>query len=181
MGVVGGPGMGKSMLFESMSEVFCVSGKPEDGSTFPFSGIIGADVLVWQEFTWSSKVCSFDNLLSVVVGEQIGIRIPSDKPVQYRNNAPFFYTALQPLCFRTMNYAEAQAKNAAVAERFKTRHWTIPLPGAERLPTFPKCGCCFARFVLHCQHHWQTNAWHAQQQLEALRAQLYAQAEYYEA
>ena len=43
--------------------------------------------------------------------------------------------------------------NQAMQERFVTRRWTRPLPLEGRVPTFPRCARCFARFV--CEHKEQ--------------------------
>ena len=43
------------------------------------------------------------------------------------------------------------ALNQAMAERFQTRMWSWALPLEGRLPKFPQCACCFAKFVLEQQ------------------------------
>ena len=140
--------MGKSMVFESLDEVFSVGGKPQQGSSFPLSDIIDVDVLLWQEFKWSPKVCSWEDLLSILCGEKLGIRMPGTKGVQHRNCAPMFYTARQSLKMISQDVSEMEEYNEAMTERFKIRTWSKPLPKAERRPDFPKCGCCFATAMI---------------------------------
>ena len=86
-----------------------------------------SEVLLWQEFSWDSKMCSFEDLLSLMAGEKFGIRIPREKPQQVRNTSPMFYTAWAPLTCAG-NSAQAVTYTQAMAERFKTRAWTRPLP-----------------------------------------------------
>lgn len=155
MAIVGGPGMGKSMVFESMDEVFNVCGKPQRDSSFALQGTLDADVLLWQEFTYNRKVCAWEDLLSLLVGERLGIRCCGAKPVQVRNTAPMFVTAAQFLSYRTDNVQEMLAFNLAMQERFNIRVWQIPLPMESRRPDFPRCGCCFSRFVLENEQEYQ--------------------------
>ena len=93
-------------------------------------------------------MCAFEDLLGMLNGEQLGIRVPKKKPVQHRNKAPMFYTAWEPLRMCCANPAKMVILNEAMEERFKTRTWTNPLPRVGRIPNYPKCGRCFATFVL---------------------------------
>ena len=88
MGVVGPPGCGKSTLFEGLSLIYTAGAKPERENSFPLSSILEVDVLLWQEFSWTQKMCAFEDLLQVTAGEQLAIRVPCAKPVQHRNTAP---------------------------------------------------------------------------------------------
>ena len=111
-------------------------------------GVLDTEVLLWQEFTWEPKMCAFEDLLSLLVGERFGIRMPGKKPVQFKNESPMFYTAWEPLAFRSQGPRQMWTYNQAMQERFKTRHWFRPLPAAGRLPKFPQCAHCFASFIL---------------------------------
>jgi hypothetical protein len=149
LALVGGPGIGKSMLFESFGEIFQVYGKPERGSTFPFAGLPDADVLVWHEFVYNKRTFAFEDLLSALCGELMSIRRPGASNLPYRNQSPMFYTARKPL---SVQYSDDQQEkddyNQAMSERFCTRFWRVPLPHGERRPDFPRCGRCCARFYL---------------------------------
>jgi hypothetical protein len=148
LAIVGPPGCGKSTVFEALDIVYQTSAKPEQGSSFPLSGILEAEVLLWQEFSWNSRSVAFEDLLQMLVGEKIAVRVPGAKPVQHRNTAPMFYTAWTPLAMHCRDPTQMSNLNAAMAERFKTRHWTRPLPMAGRLPKIQQCGKCFGTFVL---------------------------------
>lgn len=153
--VVGGPGLGKSTLFEPLLHIFRVGSKPERNCSFPLSSIVDAEVLLWQDFVYSRQVCAFEDLLNILVGEQIAIRLPGHRPVNHRNTAPMFYTARAPLEYHSRDACEAAEQTAAMAERFITRRWTRPLPLHLRRPDFAACGACFARFVLESEAQWQ--------------------------
>ena len=131
-----------------MDLIFEVAGKPQQESTFPFTGIPDAEVLLWQEFTWTPQMCSFEDLLSLLAGEKFGLREPGKKNRQFRNGSPMFYTAWEPLTFRGRDPNKMANYNQAVGERFKTRRWSRPLPAEGRLRKFPQCACCFSRFIL---------------------------------
>ena len=131
-----------------MVKFYEVSGKPQRENSFPFAGVVDAEVLLWQEFTWVRQMCAFEDLLSFMAGGKLGIREPGKKPRQFRNASPMFYTAWEPLAFRGKDPRMMAAYNQAMDERFKTRHWTRPFPAAGRLHKFPHCACCFARFII---------------------------------
>ena len=155
MAIIGGPGMGKSMVFESLDTIFAVSAKPTRESTFPFEGILGAEVLLWQEFAYTKRMCAWEDLLAVMAGEKLAVRCCAAKPVQHRNTAPMFYTARRHLIYKSDDAEEMVDYNQAMLERFKTRRWTVPLPMGMRDPNFPQCGRCFSRFVLQNERNYQ--------------------------
>ena len=154
MAVIGGPGIGKSMLFEPMDLVYKVCGTPERESSFPLAGILGSEVLVWQEFVYNKKCLAFENLLAVLVGELVGVRLPGAVPVPYRNLAPMFYTARRPLAMRSADLAEMADYSQAMSERFKIRQWSVPLPMDVRNPNFPRCASCMSRFYYEGGCSW---------------------------
>ena len=135
-------------MLDALDQIYQCGGKPERSNSFPLSSIIGQEVLLWQEFKWSPKVCAWEDLLQIFNGEKLGIRMPGQSPIQHRNMAPMFYTAWAPLTMRCENVEEMANLNMAMSERFTTRHWVHPLPREGRLPVFPHCGKCFASFVL---------------------------------
>ena len=147
MAIIGPPGCGKSTVFEALDLIYEVSGKPQRENTFPLASVMDSEVLLWQEFGWDSKMCSFEDLLSLMAGEKFGIRVPNKKPQQVRNTSPMFYTAWEPLTF-SGSPAKVVAYSQAMAERFKMRVWTRPLPAQGRLLEFPQCAHCFAAFIL---------------------------------
>ena len=148
MAIVGPPGCGKSTVLEALDLIYVTSAKPQRENSFPFAGILGAEVLLWQEFVWGPKVCAFEDLLQLFCGEKLAIRIPHARPVEHRNGAPMFYTAWAPLHMTCADHNRMLNLNAAMEERFTTRMWTRALPREGRIPKFPQCACCFARFVL---------------------------------
>ena len=91
----------------------------------------------------------------MLVGERFGVRVHGGT-VQHRNKAPMFYTAWQPLTYHDQIPEKMLTLNQAMLERFVTRRWTRPLPREGRVPMFPRCARCFARFV--CEHGGQQPA-----------------------
>merc|ERR1712012_412895 len=68
LAIIGPPGCGKSTVFEGLDLIFRVCGAPERDSSFPLAGLLDAEVLLWQEFTWEAKLCAFEDLLSLTAG-----------------------------------------------------------------------------------------------------------------
>ena len=147
--VVGEPGCGKSMILQPLELIFCTMPPPEDGSTFPLAGIVNVDVILWQDFEYSSRTVNYMDLLRVLVGERVGVRIPGEKNVSVNNKAPMFYSALEKIApHKSMSHAAYTRKSLAMDERFVLREWSRPLPMARRHADFPHCAPCFASFML---------------------------------
>ena len=160
--VVGVPGSGKSTILQPLESIFCTLPPPQEGSSFPLSGLPDAEILLWQDFEFHPNTMSFMDLLRLLVGERIGIRIPGQKNVSFNNRAPLFYSALEviapPAHPARRASAEHQRKVQAMGERFVIRHWSVPLPMNRRVPDFPQCASCVASFVLE-----NDAAWHREQ------------------
>ena len=138
------------MFFEPFDGIFTVMGKPEAKSSFPLASALGAHVLVWQDWKHNDGTILFEDVLSMLVGERIEVRVPHQRNVSFRNTSPLFYTANSPLYVLRRDPAEMMRLNAAMAERLVTRVWTRPLPKSERMPDFPRCSrCCASFFIAH--------------------------------
>ena len=150
MALIGGPGVGKSMLLEPFHDIFEVFGKPALDNPYAFGDLPTADVMVWQDFRYSTRLqgISFEDLLSLLVGESVNVRVFRGKPVTLRNKAPLFMTACTPVAVVREDPAEMRSLSQAAHERFKTRHWNVPLPFEERRSDFPACKGCCARFYM---------------------------------
>ena len=141
------PGCGESTVFEALDVIYEVAGKPQHESTFPFTGIPDAEVLRWQEFTWTPQMCSFEDLLSLLAGEKVGLREPGKNNRQFRNASPMFDAAWEPLIIRGRDTSNVATYKQAVDERFNARRWSRRLPAEGCLRKFPQCACCFARLI----------------------------------
>ena len=147
---VGKGGAGKSMLLEPFVQIFAVAGKPQKGSSFPLAGLLTADVILWQDYKHHEPTLSFTDLLSLVVGESVDIRIPGEVGVPFRNKAPMFYSGRGPIAFATQDQGEKDDYNEMMGERFTFFQFGRGLPKEERSPNFPQCGrCCAAFFLTH--------------------------------
>jgi len=136
------------MLFEPFHGIFKVMGKPENKSSFPLSGVLDAQVLLWQDWKHNDATILFEDILSLIVGERMDIRCPFKKNESFRNTSPLFYTSNSPLYVVRQNPPEMVRLNAAMAERFCTRTWNIPFPIEDRISDFPRCSRCCANFFL---------------------------------
>ena len=132
---------------------------PEDGSTFPLSGALDAEILLWQDFEYNPGTLQFNDLLRLLVGERIGVRLPGEKNRSLKNTSPLFYSALQQIrpSSRGVTHETFERKVRAMKERFTIRTWYFPLPMHRRVADFPHCAKCFAVFMLE-----NDAAWHAE-------------------
>ena len=148
---VGSGGCGKSTLLESLEKIYNCAGKPERGSTFPLSSVKGCEVVLWQDYEHDEGTIRFSDLLSLFVGESVGVRLPGQKNAKFRNTAPLFYSGRAPITLqpsRLHDVHTAAEYSGMMNERFTMFHFTQPLPLTERQMDFPQCGRCTANFYL---------------------------------
>ena len=148
MAVIGAPGCGKSMLFEPFTGIFDVAGKPQKNSSFALAGILDCHIMLWQDYKHEDKTLAFEDLLALLVGETLAVRVPNKPNVEHRNTAPMFFTSNSPLVVARSDPLAMQYLNTAMGERFNTRCWQVPLPQMARVANFPKCARCCATFYL---------------------------------
>ena len=160
IGLVGEPGCGKSMLLQPLEIIYQSMAPPEDGSTFPLAGALDAEILLWQDFEYNSKTVNFTDLLRLLVGERVGVRIPREPNRALNNTSPLFYSALEKIVPHMRGVAAGTFARKALAmdERFTMRFWTKPLPLHRRVADFPHCAPCFASFMLENDAAWHAEA-----------------------
>ena len=146
VGLVGKAGSGKSMLIEPLEKVFTAVGKPQKNSSFPLANIGGCDLLLWQDYKHHEPTVSFTDLLSILVGESVEVRLPGEKNEKVRNVAPMLYSGRVPLSSSFHDLGERTEYDEMMMERFTTFFFTNPIPKAARRPDHPHCGKCCAEF-----------------------------------
>ena len=102
----------------------------------------------WQDYNHDDKSLAFEDLLALLVGETLAVRVPNNPNVEHRNKAPMFFTSNSPLMTGRTDPLAMQYLNTAMGERFNTRCWKIPLPQNARVTNFPKCARRCATFYL---------------------------------
>ena len=90
----------------------------------------------------------FEDMLAVLVGERIEVRVPHRRNISRRNTAPMFLTSTSILGVVREKPQEMQRLNDAMLERFTMRVWSNPIPMEDRVANFPRCGRCSAVFYL---------------------------------
>ena len=155
LAILGEPGSGKSMILQPLELICQTMPPPEDRSSLPLAALLDAEITLWQDFEYNHKTLNSSDLLRLVVGERIGVRLPGALNTGFNNTAPIFYSALQPIT--PPRWAEVYDKKVtAMNDRFLIRAWRVALPSARRVHDFPHCARCFASFVLD-----NDAAWHA--------------------
>ena len=94
---------------------FTVMGKPENKSSFALAGVFDAQVLLWQDWQHKDSSILFEDILALVVGERIDIRVPHQKNISFRNTSPLFFTSNSALYVLRHDADEMFQLNAAMA------------------------------------------------------------------
>ena len=117
------------------------------GSTFPLTNVMGADVLLWQDYSHDEGTVAFSDLLGMLTGESIGIRIPGRVNAKFRNKAPLFYSGRAEIQCYLRDPNATVTFNEMMSERFTLFQFVEPLPKADRV-AITQCAACYAKFVL---------------------------------
>ena len=144
---VGDRGCGKSTLLEPLEFIFKCLPKPQAGSTFSLSNLPQCDVILWQDYLHNEKTVQFTDLLSLFVGESIGIRFVGRNEA-FVNKAPIFYSGAMPMRSGHREHLVAEKLNGMMDDRFTTFSFTVSIPYDERKPDWPKCASCAAVFFM---------------------------------
>ena len=114
-----------------------MAAKPQKNSSPPLARVIGAHIMPWQDYNHDDKSLAFEDLLGMLVGETLAIRVPNKPNLEHCNTAPIFFTSNSPLFVVRQDPQAMQYLNAAMNDRFCTRCWGIPLPRDARVLNFP--------------------------------------------
>ena len=90
----------------------------------------------------------FTDLLSLFVGESLGLRLPGVANKKYRNVCPCFYSGRAPMQCGRRELEVASKLNGMMDERFTIFRFGNPLPLSQRDKSWPQCGKCAAAFYL---------------------------------
>ena len=145
---VGRGGCGKSTLIEPLEGIFRTAAKPEAGSSFALANILGAEILLWQDYQHDERTMRFTDLLSLFVGEAITVRRPGAVGQKHANMSPCFYSGRTPIQPQVSDPGAAAELKEMMDERFTIFSFDHPLPHSLRVPDWPKCGKCCAAFYL---------------------------------
>lgn len=143
---VGKGGCGKSSLLEPLQAVFETAAKPQKGSTFPLSRVPQADILLWQDYHHDEGTIAFCDLLALLVGEGLDIRMPGQLNVKCRNEAPMFMSGRTELQPANKFSEKGEQLFKMMSDRFTVFNFTKPLIGQDA--KWPQCGRCAASFFL---------------------------------
>ena len=144
---VGERGCGKSTLLEPLEKIFNCFPKPQAGSTFALAHLLDCDVMVWQDYLHDEKTIKFSDLLSLFVGEAIGIRLVG-KNERFVNRAPLFYSGLMRMRCSHTERTVAEKLNGMMDDRFTVFTFSEEIPRSGRRADWPQCGACAASFFL---------------------------------
>ena len=153
--IVGGAGCGKSSLLEPLDLIFKAAAKPQRGSTFPLSRVPEAEILLWQDYAHDEGTLAFSDLLALLTGEAVDLRMPGQLNVTCRNLAPLFMsgrTELEPMAKFTEKGLQL---SQMMADRFTVFRFSQPIPRETQQADWPKCGKCAATFFIR---HGQLDA-----------------------
>ena len=90
----------------------------------------------------------FTDLLSLFVGESLGLRLPGVANKKYRNVCPCFYSGRASMQCGRRELEVATKLNGMMDERFTIFRSGNPLPLSQRDKSWPQCGKCAAAFYL---------------------------------
>ena len=142
--LVGPAGCGKSTLVEALELIFRTAEKPERGSSFPLGSIPSSDIILWQDYEHDEGTVAFSDLLSLLVGESVGIRNPGVLNKKERSACPCFVSGRTPIRSGRRDPVAARKLDDMMDERFTFFKFTQPIPMQLRRVDWVHCGRCCA-------------------------------------
>ena len=156
---IGAPNSGKTALTRAPLSLFGGTAfvKPQVGTTFILAGLIGAKVLVWNDFRWPHPPLAWGDLLNMLDNEGFGVGVPKGDGAQdYQWNAKGdesiigWLTTNVPIVYISGNSIN-QAETNAFNERFGDTgvyYFTAALPKPDkRYKVWLRCTRCYAEWV----------------------------------
>ena len=103
----------------------------ESGSTCPLSGLLDAEVVLWQDFEYEAKKINCQDLLRLLVGEKVGVRSPGSVNIQHKNTTPVFYSAMQKIKTHTGSKETVERKTPTRVTKMVQNWGTVLWPKYE--------------------------------------------------
>ena len=165
---IGAPSTGKTALTRPILALFDTFAfvKPQKDTTFALEGLIGAQVVVWNDFRWPLPPLSWGDLLNMLDNEPFRVAVPKvDGAKDYHWNRE---GKEDVLCVLTSNVPVVHISGGAVNivetaawnERFGANTYTFnaPLPNKDtRFKQWGKCTRCYADWVCAMAPHSSAN------------------------
>ena len=154
----GVPSSGKTALTLPLIEVFkdYVMLKPQVGTTFALSNLLGKQMCIWQDFRWPHPPLAWTDLLNVLDNEGFNVAVPK---TDGDRDVPWNSEGKEPVCCvftsnRRIAYCTSDGVDDIETEAFYERFGAI-YEFRHRLPTKDKkfkkhfrCAHCYARWLL---------------------------------
>ena len=155
---IGAPSTGKTALTRPILALFGTFAfvKPQKDTTFALEGLIGSQVVVWNDFRWPLPPLSWGDMLNMLDNEAFRVAVPKvDGAKDYHWNAS---DTEKVVCFLTSNAPVVHVSGGAVNtvetaawnERFGSNLYTFntPLPHKDaRYKQWFSCTRCYAEWV----------------------------------
>ena len=155
---VGAPSTGKTALTRPVLALFekYAFVKPQKDTTFALEGLIGTQVVVWNDFRWPLPPLSWGDLLNMLDNEPFRIAVPKVEGakdyhwnIDGSENVVCFLTSNAPTVHISGGVVNA-TETAAWNERFGANIYTfeVPLPSADkRYKQWFQCTKCYASWL----------------------------------
>lgn len=140
--IIGPANCAKTFLLKPLALIFKAFQNPAKDK-YAWVGVDEAEVIILQDFRWSSELISWNNLLLLLEGENVNLPAPKNhfaKDICINSDIPLFATSIGPI------ECGNPGENYMMKVRWKTFQFTHEIPLDEQIK-MSACGRCFAELT----------------------------------
>ena len=147
---------GKTFILSPLKVIYKAFVNPASGS-FAWVGAETAEVILLNDFRWSSAVITWESFLTMLEGDTMHLPAPKSfmqQDILFDRDTPIFATADAPICL--IKGGSVETINTEMM-RARWRHFEFwrQIPESEQKRIKP-CGRCFADFILNYKSNENT-------------------------
>ncbi len=147
--IVGPANCGKTFLLSPLTSVFQTFANPATTS-YAWLGVEDAEVILLNDFRWSSEVIAWKEFLLLLEGQPIHFPAPKTsyaRDIYLQRDTPIFATSKSPVTYTGKYNSSDERENEMMAARWKVFTFTHQIPQEKQKELHP-CGKCFSELVL---------------------------------
>ena len=147
--IVGPANRGKTFLLEPLRTIFSTFSNPGT-TTYAWLGGEDAEIILLNDFRWSSKLIVWKDLLVLLEGQ--GLHFPAPKPqyahkIYLERDTPIFATSKAKVKFVGKYNSSDSCETEMMEAQWHTFEFTHQIAQTDQ-KTIPPCGRCFDELVM---------------------------------
>lgn len=152
--VYGVSNCGKTFILKPLTKIYrCFQNPSKD--RFAWVGVDEAEVILLNDFRWSSEVISWGDMLRLTEGDTVKLPAPKtmfSKDVELTDEmkTPIFATSIGPIMYGRSFDEDSTKEQAMMDNRWRLFHFKHVIAEDDEVE-LPRCTKCFASLIKTCE------------------------------